>query len=429
MSFAKPTSLGVIACPGGEVFAEEIVAHLKTIYQRRFEKKAQFIGKLYEMDPRDTFRRLNMTDDLLSHRVTSVGGAETYRFPSFKIPCKFTRFANGEIKTEILRSVRGLDLYIVQDVANETPVRVGDEKRILSINDHLMALMTAADAALQAGARRVSMVIPSYPYSRQHKKKGREGLTASMLGRMFENMDVARIITLDIHSREIDHTFKHLSLENLHASYQILRTAASFLDLVNEDLVVVSPDTGAIDRNKFYADSLKKPLALLYKERDYSRTSRNAAESNITNARLLGDVEGKTVFMADDMLGTGGTLIKAMKLIREMGAKKIICSVSLPLFSGDAVKHFDKAYEGGWFDYVIGTNAVSLPQEILDRPWYRSANVSNLFARAISRVHHNRSVSPLLDNSKMIQRMLSKKTRSEGPDLFSQVLEDESPQK
>ncbi len=426
MSFAKPTSLGVIACPGGESFADEIVAHLKTLYQRRFEKKAQFISKLYDMPNNKTFRELNLSDDLLSHRVTAIGSPDSYRFPSFKIPCKYTRFANGEIKTEIMRSVRGLDIYIVQDVANETPVRLGDEHRVLSVNDHLMTLMTAADAAHHAGARRVSMVLPSYPYSRQHKKKGREGLTASMLGRMFENMDIDRIITLDIHSREIEHTFNGLSLENLHASYQILRTASSFIDLVNEDLVVVSPDTGAIDRNKFYADSLKKPLALLYKERDYTRTSRSAADSNITSARLLGDVEGKTVFMADDLLGTGGTLIKAMKVIKEMGARKIVCSVSLPLFSGDAASHFDAAHEAGWFDYVIGTNAVNLSSEILSRPWYRSANVSNLFARAISRVHHNRSVSPLLDNSKMIQRMLSKKSRIEGPGLFPES-DDEHP--
>ena len=424
MSFAKPTSLGVIACPGGESFAEEIVAHLKTLYQRRFEKKAQFISRLYEIPNEETFRELNLSDDLMSHRVTAVGSPDSYRFPSFKIPCKYTRFANGEIKTEIMRTVRGLDIYIVQDVANETPVRLGDERRVLSVNDHLMTLLTAADAAHHAGARRISMVLPSYPYSRQHKKKGREGLTASMLGRMFENMDVARIITLDIHSKEIEHTFNSLSLENLHASYQILRTASSFIDLVNEDIVIVSPDTGAIDRNKFYADSLKKPLALLYKERDFTRTSRNAADSNITNARLLGEVEGKTVFMADDLLGTGGTLIKAMELIKEMGARKIVCSVSLPLFSGDAASHFDKAHEDGLFDYVIGTNAVSLSEDILSRPWFRSANVSNLFARAISRVHHNRSVSPLLDNSKMIQRMLSKKSRIEGPGLFPEPDEE-----
>ena len=419
MSFAQPTTLGVVACPGGEVFAEEIIGHLQTIYRQRFESKVRFITKLYDMDRDETLRELNKADDLVSHRVSAVGAPDGYRQPSFKVPCKFTRFANGEIKTEIFRSVRGLDLYIVQDAANEQPVRLGDEERNLSINDHLMTLITTVDAAHQAGARRISLVLPYYPYSRQHKKKGREGLTASRLGHIFETMGVSRIITLDIHSKEIEHVFMGLALENLHASYQILKTASSFFDLVNDDLVVVSPDTGAIDRNKYYADSLNKPLALLYKERDYSRTSKSASDSNIMNARLLGDVEGKAVFMADDMLGTGGTLIKAMKTIRKMGARKIVCSVSLPLFSGDAVDHFDEAHDAGWFDYIIGTNAVRLSDEIISKPWYRSADVSNLFARAVSRVHHNRSVSPLLENSKMIQNMLSKTPRVEAPSLFA----------
>jgi len=411
MSFSKPTSLGVIACPGGEQFADEIISNLKTIYRRRFDKKVSYISRLYDMDKEDVYKQANFANDIISHRVSAVGDGASYRSPSFKIPCKVTKFANGEIKTEILRSVRGMDIYIVQDVANNTPVRFfgSDEGTVCSVNDHLMNLFVTIDAAFQSGARRVTLVLPTYPYSRQHKIKGREGLTASSLGRIIESMGVERIITLDIHSKEISHTFQKLSLENLHASYQILRQLSSNINLIEEDLVVVSPDTGAIERNKFYANSLKKPLALLYKERDYSKLTRSAADSNITSARLLGDVKGKTVFMADDMLGTGGTLIKAMKLIRELGAKKIICSVSLPMFSGSAVEHFDEAYKEGYFDYIVGTNAVTLPDEILEKEWFFSASVSNLFARAISRVHHNRSVSPLLDNSKMIQRMLKKR--------------------
>lgn len=418
MSFAKPTTLGVISCPGGEVFTEGLVGHLKSIYKRQFDRKAQFISKLYGMDVDDTIRELNKVDDLRSHRVVEVGSADTYRSPSFKIPCRFTRFPNGEIKAEVRRSVRGLDVYIVQDVANEQMVSYGDESLNVSVNDHLMTLFATIDAVSQAEARRVTLVLPTYPYSRQHTRRGRESLTASMLGRIVEHMGVARVITLDIHSRELVHTFSNLNLENLHASYQILRTALSVLDLVNEDLVIVSPDTGALTRNKFYANSLGKPLALLYKERDYSRISKNAMNSNIARARLLGDVDGRVVFMADDMLGTGGTLINAMKIIREMGAKKIICSISLPFFTGGAAEHFDKAYEDGFFDYVIGTNAVYLPKDILERPWYKSADVTNLFARTISRVHHNRSVSPLLDNSMMIRRMLDKQPRDETPSLF-----------
>ncbi|KGM43069.1 Ribose-phosphate pyrophosphokinase [Olavius algarvensis spirochete endosymbiont] len=421
MSSAKPTSLGIIACPGGENFANQIVSHLNGISQYSLDKKVRYIARQYGMGPEEVQRHLNLVDDLLSYRVKTVGPADSHRSPSYKIPCEFTRFANGEIKAEILRSVRGLDIYLVQDVANSTSVKIGDEWLFQSVNDHLITLMTTVDAAHQAGARRISLVLPCYPYSRQHKKRSREGLSASMIGRILENLGVARIITLDIHSREIEHAFASLVLENLHASYQILKTANSHIDLINEDLVVVSPDTGAIDRNKFFADSLYKPLALLHKERDYSKISSDASHSNITSVSLLGDVEGKTVFMADDILGTGGTLVEAMKVIRGMGARKIICTVSLPLFSGEAASYLDEVFNQGYFDLLIGTNAVNLPEAVLERPWYQSADVSSLFAKAVNRVHHNRSVSPLLDNSRIIQKMLRARERPQEPDLFSGV--------
>ena len=408
MSFSKPTTLGIIACPGGEKFADSIIAHLKTIYFRRFDIKAQGIAKLYDLDKEGAVIELNKANDLISHRVNTLGDGKSYRIPSFKVPCKFTRFANGEFKTEILNSVRGKDIFIVQDVEKrgELSFAGSNKGHYLSVNDHIFSLFVTIDAARQCGARRVTLVLPAYPYARQHKKKGREGLTASSLGRIFESMGVDRIITLDLHSKEIEHTFDALHMENMHASYQILRKLNAHFNLPAEDLVVVSPDTGAIDRNKYYANSLQKPLALLYKERDYSKVTTSAKDSNIISARLLGDVKGKTVFIADDMLGTGGTLINAMRLIREMGAIKIVCAISLPLFTGNAIEHFDNAYKEGLFDYIIGTNAVTIPEELQKRSWYLNANVSNLFARVISRIHHNRSLSPLLDNNKMIQRML-----------------------
>jgi ribose-phosphate pyrophosphokinase len=109
--------------------------------------------------------------------------------------------------------------------------------------------------------------------------------------------------------------------------------------------------------------------------------------------------------MADDMLGTGGTLIKGMKLLKENGARKIICAISLPLFSGEAVSHFEAAYREGLFYRLIGTNAV-YQEEVLDREWYISVNISGLFAHVISRLHQNLSVSSLLDNREIINRLL-----------------------
>lgn len=409
MTLYRPTDLGVIACPGGRRFAQEVIHHLKRLYQRRWEKKITSLAEQYQISQEEVIRQANFDVDLHASAEATSGATNSYRVPRFVVPAQFTRFANGEFKTEILSSVRGMDLYIVQDVENHYPVKHhgSDEGVVCSVNDHIFTLFTTIDAAKQAGAAHITVVLPSYPYARQHKKKGREGLTAARVAMILEMMGVDRIISLDIHSKEIENAFRRTNLENLHASYQILRTMSGLIDLKDPEIVVVSPDTGAVDRNKFYASSLKRPLALLYKERDYSKLSQNAGESNITSTRLLGDVAGKTVIMADDMLGTGGTMIKAFKLLKDMGAKKILSAVSLPMFTGDAIKYFDKAYEEGLFYRIIGTNAVYHEEALLGRPWYTQAGVSDFFARAISRLHHNRSLSSLLDNVAIIQKLLN----------------------
>jgi ribose-phosphate pyrophosphokinase len=272
------------------------------------------------------------------------------------------------------------------------------------VNDHLMTILVTVDAVKQAGADHVTLVAPIYPYSRQHRKKGREGVTAGRIGLLLESLGVNRIITLDIHSREIGNAFNFMRLENLHASYQITRQLAKISEIQKGDFVVVSPDTGAVDRNKFYATAFKKPLALLYKERDYSKVSRDALENNIAEIKLLGDVRDKTVFMADDMLGTGGTLLKAMQFLKEQGAGKVICSISLPLFSGNAIEYFDNAYREGLFYRIIGTNAV-YQEELLKREWYISVNITKLFAQTISRLHQGQSLSSLLDNREIIEKL------------------------
>jgi ribose-phosphate pyrophosphokinase len=227
---------------------------------------------------------------------------------------------------------------------------------------------------------------------------------------MLEFLGVDRIITLDIHSREIGNSFNYMRLENLHASYQIIRALSRLPDVLNDDFVVVSPDTGGIDRNKFYATALKKPLALLDKERDYSRVSKDAMENNIAEIKLLGNVRNKTVFIADDMLGTGGTLLKAMKFLKEQGVGKVIAAIGLPLFSGEAIRYFDQAYKEGLFYRLIGTNAI-YHETLLEREWYISVNVSKLFAQTITRLHQGLSLSSLLDNRDIIEKLLN--TRGE----------------
>ncbi len=409
MSYSDPTKLGILACPGADAFANQVIRRLAGIYQRRFERKCAALASRYNLSQELVTRKINLDTDMRSSLLYIPGNVSQYRPPRFKINARHTYFPNGEVKTEILDSVRGKDLYIFQDVENHQSIAFneGTVHRHLSVNDHLFSLLVTVDAAVQAGAERVNLVLPAYPYSRQHKRKGREGLTAARVGQMLENLGVERIITLDIHSKEIENCFDRLHLENLHASLQVIEKLIGVVDITKDDLVVLAPDTGAIDRNKFYANALQKPLNLLYKERDYSKVTRSASDSNISDMKLLGDVKGKTVFMADDMIGTGSTLIKGMKQLKDSGAERVICAVSLPLFSGSAIDDFDAAFRQGLFHKIIGTNGVH-HRDLLQKEWYIQADVTGLFAQIISLVHHNRSVSSMLDNRELVAKRIKK---------------------
>ena len=408
MSIIKPHKLGIIAGPGSEYFTGRVVKHLRRLYIDRYNKLSEALTKRHGMSEENLLKTVTLLDDLDSRKIPTGKLPTQFHCPDVAINVKYTRFANGEVKAEIIDPVRGLNVYIVYDVSNMFPIKVAglEDARPFSVNDHLMFLFTTIDAVRLAGAESITLVLPTYPYARQHKKAGREALTASLFARFCEELGVARIITLDIHSREIENAFSTCHLENLHGSYQTLIALRKLIDFSDPDLVVVSPDTGAVNRNKFYAQGLHRPLAILYKERDYSVVSKDAKNTNIKSINLLGDVSGKTVLMADDMIATGGTLIIAMKELMKRGAKRIICIVSLPFFNGNAIENFDAAYKEGTFWRVIGTNAVFQGKELLEKEWFVQADVTELFARTISRLHHGRPISPLLDNRKFIQRLI-----------------------
>ena len=408
MSIVKPHKLGIITGPGSEYLSGKIVKHLKGLYVERYHKLSKNLAYRYNMTEEEILREVSFIDDLGNKKIPSGKCPTEFICPNFDIPVKYTRFLNGEVKAEILEPVRGIRIYIIYDVTNDVPMKInGCENPIsFSVNDHIMMLFTILNALNLAGAESVTLVLPTYPYARQHKKSSREALTAALFGQMCEGLGVERIITLDIHSKEIENCFRTVHLENLHASYQFLVELRKIIDISDPDITVVSPDVGAVSRNKFYAQILHRPLAMLYKERDYSIVTTGAKNTNIKSINLLGDVNGKTVIIADDMLASGGTMLIAMKFLRERGAKKIICIVSLPFFNGNAIETFDKAHDEGAFDYVIGTNAVYHNDSLLSKKWFIQTDASELFARTINRLHHGRAISPLLDNRKIVQRLV-----------------------
>jgi ribose-phosphate pyrophosphokinase len=299
------------------------------------------------------------------------------------------------VKTVINESIRGDDVFIFQDVANQ---ETG------TINDNMMVLFTAIDACKHASANEVNVVVPTFPYARQHKKAKREGLSAAMLCRFFDVLGVSKIVTLDIHSREIQNSFNYTILENLHASTQIVKILKDEShDFSNT--VVVSPDSGAVDRNKYFANNLGLPLCMIYKERDYSKISTSAEDSNITNMRLLGNVSGKDVLMTDDMIDTGGSWLNAARCVKENGATSVTGACSLGFFNNPAIDDFNKAYEEGIFDKIVVTDAVYKPN-LWTIPWIRVASVIELFSEVVYNICEKKSISNLLDSSITIQEVL-----------------------
>jgi ribose-phosphate pyrophosphokinase len=312
------------------------------------------------------------------------------------VECDFPVFKNGETKTIIKEPIRGSDVYIIQDIAN---TKTGN------IHDNIFQLFTAIDSCMHASCEEINVIIPTFPYARQHKKSQREGLTASLMCHILESMGVKRVITLDIHSREIQNSFSKTIMENLHASSQTIKEMIK-KGIIPNNFVVVSPDEGSISRNTFFANALHVPLAMMYKERDYLKISKSSKDNNITSLKLIGDIDHNNILICDDMIDTGSTILKASKYLKSKGANDIYIVCSLPFFNDPAISDFEEAVDTGVIKGVFGTNAVYNP-ELWEKSWFYKVNVAELFADVIFRINEKISLSELLDSTEEIDSLLS----------------------
>ena len=296
-----------------------------------------------------------------------------------------THFADTEIKTTIEESIRGADIYIIQDVENSvTPY---------SVNDNLIALMTAIDAAYRSDADYITAVIPVFPYARQDKQEGREGIGATMVAKWIESVNANHIITLDIHNPTIAESFTKIKLENLHASKNIIDYIKNNKDDFNlENLAVMSPDAGGVKRAKYYAKMLGAQVVFAYKDRNYNMPN------SIESIQIVGEIKGKDVLIIDDMIDTAETLIEVIKASKEQSTKRVYAACSLALFNRPAIERITESYEDGYLTSVIGTDAVYHGVGFREKnPWYKEVSVANYFAEVISRLNHRKSISKLLE--------------------------------
>ncbi|GKT08046.1 ribose-phosphate pyrophosphokinase [Desulforhabdus sp. TSK] len=280
-----------------------------------------------------------------------------------------TTFSDGEIRVEIGENVRGADVFVVQ--TGSPPV-----------NDHLMELLVMIDALKRASARRITAVIPYYSYSRQDRKnKPRVPITARLVADLITRVGTHRILTVDLHAGQIQGFFD-IPVDNLYASPILLPYIREHF---NGNLVIVSPDAGGVPRARAYASQLKAGLALI----DKRRAEVNKAEA----LNIIGEVEGKTAVVLDDMVDTAGTLVEATKSLLEKGAREVHACVTHPILSGPAVDRI----ESSLLKSLVVTDTVPLSPQASHCEKIKCVPACRLFSAAIRNIHNEDSISTLFE--------------------------------
>ncbi len=253
-------------------------------------------------------------------------------------PVTLKTFSNGEVYCRYGESIRGADVFIVQPIC-------GNPNTGLTANDALMELLEMVDAAVGGSAHRVIAVCPWYGYSRQDKKSApREPISARLVARMLETAGIDRILTMDLHSGQIQGFFQK-PCDHMTAMFMLTKY---FADQGLEDLVVVSPDAGRVKLNKKFAATIGAELAILNKE----RPAQQVAEIGY----VIGDVKGKTAVIVDDIIDTAGTLKAAAQTVRDAGATRVLAAATHAVFSGNAWENLAAAA----FDEIVVTDTIPL---------------------------------------------------------------------
>src|SRR6185437_5450717 len=278
-----------------------------------------------------------------------------------------TRFADGEAYVQIQENVRGADVFLMQPTCRP-------------VDDHLMELLLMLDALKRASARRITAVIPYYGYARQDRKdKPRVPISSKLVADLLTTAGADRALIVDLHTPQLQGFF-NIPVDHLFASPVLVDY---FKKLELPKLTVVSPDAGGVERARFFAKKIDAALAIV----DKRRVEMNVAE--IMN--VIGDVNGRTCLIIDDLIDTAGTLVKTAGALIQNGAAEVYACCSHPVFSGPAVENIAKSC----IKQVVVTNTIPLSEAARNEPKIKVLSIAGLIGRAIQSIHEETSVSKL----------------------------------
>jgi ribose-phosphate pyrophosphokinase len=275
-------------------------------------------------------------------------------------------FSDGETNVEIDESVRGMDVFVIQSIC-------------APVNNNLMELLILIDALKRASARRITAVLPYYGYARQDRKVSpRAPISAKLVADLITTAGASRILTVDLHAGQIQGFF-NIPVDHLFAAPVVL----DYLKKIKNDIVVVSPDAGGVERARAYAKRLNTSLAIIDKRRESPNVSQ------VMN--IIGDVDGMSAVLVDDMVDTAGTLVRGAYALIEKGAKVVYACCTHPVLSGRAVEVLMESP----IEEMIVTDTIPLREEAKACSKIKVLSISSLLAEAIRRIYEDESVSDL----------------------------------
>jgi ribose-phosphate pyrophosphokinase len=329
---------------------------------------------------------------------------------TFLVESECPRFSSGDGKGLIKSSIRGDDLFIIVDVGNYScKYSMFGQENSMSPDDHFQDLKRIIQAT-SGKAHRINVIMPILYGGRQHRRSYRESLDCAVALQELQAMGVSNIVTFDAHDPRVHNAIPLMGFDNVMPSYQVLKTMfRDFPDLQadRDHLMIVSPDEGAMARNMYYASCLGVDLGMFYKRRDYSRIV-NGRNPIVAHEYLGNDVAGRDIFIADDIIASGESMLDIAYELKKRNAGRIFAYATYAMFTS-GLDTFDKAVADGAVTGVFGTNLTYRTPELLERSWFHEVDVSKYIAYFIAALHHDVSVSQLIDSHEKIKQLLAKR--------------------
>lgn len=326
---------------------------------------------------------------------------------SFLIPLNEIRFSNGEGKVKIPETVRGKDIYILCDIGNYScTYRMFGFTNHMGPDEHFQDIKRTV-SAIRGKASSITVIMPLLYESRQHRRKGRESLDCALALQELERLGVNEILTFDVHDPNVQNAIPLLSFENLYPTYDIVKSLISnenSLELNKEKLLVISPDTGAMDRAIYYSSVLGVDVGLFYKRRDHSLII-NGKNPIVEHEYMGRDVEGKDVLIVDDMIASGESVLDIAKELKERNARNVYVAITFAFFT-EGLEKFNKYYDEGIITKVYSTNLTYIPKELKNSKWFKVVDMSEFLSRIINKLNYGKSIALYMDATQIIRELL-----------------------